>query len=56
MSERRPGTIDRVKSALVRTATDPTKARWAIYGAAGIMSTLLFFGGDAPKWPKTTGD
>ena len=56
MSERKPGTIDKVKWALYRTATEPRKATWAIYGAVGIISTLLLFGGDAPKWPKTTGD
>ena len=55
MSERKPGTIDKVKLALYRTAAGPRKATWVIYGAVGI-STLLLFGGDAPKWPKGTGD
>jgi hypothetical protein len=55
MSERKPGTIDKVKSALYRTAAEPTKATWIIVGAVGI-STLLLFGVDQPKWPKTTGD
>jgi hypothetical protein len=56
MSDRKPSTIEKVKSALVRTAAEPRKATWIIYGAVGI-STLLLFGGDAvPKWPKGTGD
>ncbi len=55
MSERKPGTIDKVKYAMYRTAAQPRKATWIIYGAVGI-STLLLFGGDAPKWPKGTGD
>ena len=55
MSERKPGTIDRVKWALQRTAAEPRKATWVICGAVG-LSTLLLFGGDAPKWPKNTGD
>ena len=55
MSERKPGTIDKVKWALYRTAAEPRKATWAIYGAVGI-STLLLFGGDSPKWPKNAGD
>jgi len=44
-----------VKSALYRNAAEPRKATWVIVGAVGI-STLLFFGGDAPKWPKNVGD
>ena len=56
MSERKPGTIDKVNWALHRTAAGPRKATWALYGAAGIISTLFLFGGDAPKWPRATGD
>jgi hypothetical protein len=58
MSERKPGAIDKVKCALYRTAAEPRKATWAIYGAVGI-STLLLFGAtqlDAPKWPRNVGD
>jgi len=55
MSDRKPGTIDKVKWALYRTAAEPRKATWAICGAVGI-STLLLFGGDSPKWPRATGD
>jgi hypothetical protein len=55
MSERKPGTIDKVKLALVRTAAEPKKATWVICGAVGI-STLLLFGVDVPKWPRGTGD
>jgi len=55
MSDRKPSTIDKVKWALYRTAAEPRKATWAIYGAVGI-STLLLFGGDSPKWPKNAGD
>ena len=56
MSERKPSTIDKVTWALHRTAAHPRKATWAIHGAAGIISTLLLFGGDSPKWPINTGD
>jgi len=55
MSERKPGTIDKVKWALYRTAAEPKKATWAIVGAVGI-STLLLFGVDSPKWPRNAGD
>jgi hypothetical protein len=54
MSERKPGTIDKVKSALYRTAADPTKATWVIVGAVGISTLLLY--GSVPKWPRGTGD
>ena len=55
MSDRKPSTIDKVKSALYRNAAEPRKATWAIYGAVGI-STLLLVGVDSPKWPVNTGD
>jgi hypothetical protein len=57
----KPKTLDKVKYALYRTIdTAPTKlakAKWIVYGAVAIATTLMFAEGPSePKIPRNLGD
>jgi hypothetical protein len=57
----KPKMLDKVRYALYRTIdTAPTKlakAKWIVYGAVAVTTTLMFADGpDYPKIPKGYGD
>jgi hypothetical protein len=57
----KPKTLDKVKYALYRTMdTAPTKlpkAKWIVYGAVAVTTTLMFADGPQyPKYPRGLGD
>ena len=54
----KPKTLDKVKYALYRTAdaARSPKAKWFVFGAVALTTTLLLGSKPDPKFPRATGD